>query len=320
MLTSIAYYLGAESYETLCDAIDNLSFCHIIDRQIGEYRLTNEDRVTLKIIKIPEPPYGAILFLAGLFTNEERSEIANLGKYDSEAMSKEVGKFVAEIASDMLKKGKGIERHHLLSKADALPEEASAPAILARPTNEPANIPGRELLQDMQSSLSFRRKNAAAMLGNLEESSTDVVLALLVARETDAESEVREAAAVALDRPAHQKLIVNHPEIIAKAKQKIKALTQTQEKTAKHSYSLESISDFFKDIYDNLPEMIQIPVSLLSVLIMIVLIVFIFSLVVEGLKWLWMTLISNPIGFLIGVSVVGAAIFIAFKLKQAKRN
>lgn len=74
------------------------------------------------------------------------------------------------------------------------------------------------LLQDIQGGLSYGRRDAAYALGELEESSESVVIALLVAKESDTNDDVRKAAASTLEAPVHQRYIQTYPEVIQKAK------------------------------------------------------------------------------------------------------
>jgi hypothetical protein len=64
--------------------------------------------------------------------------------------------------------------------------------------------------------LTYVRKNAAKDLGSLAFSSEEVVLALMIAQETEWESEVKKVVEEALLAPAHQKLIQERPALTSK--------------------------------------------------------------------------------------------------------
>ncbi len=74
------------------------------------------------------------------------------------------------------------------------------------------------LLQELQSGgLVSTRRDAALAFGKLAESSESIVIALMVAKESDDNLEVRNAATEALLAPAHQTFIEQHPELVTKA-------------------------------------------------------------------------------------------------------
>ena len=64
-----------------------------------------------------------------------------------------------------------------------------------------------QLLQDLQADSIDTKKAAAVQLGKLEESSLEIVEALVVAQETDAIYAVKKAAEEALRAPAHQQYL-----------------------------------------------------------------------------------------------------------------
>jgi hypothetical protein len=74
------------------------------------------------------------------------------------------------------------------------------------------------LLQELQSGgLISTRRDAALALGKLTESSEPIAIALMAAKESDDNSDVRQAAVEALLAPVHQIFIEQHPELAAKA-------------------------------------------------------------------------------------------------------
>jgi hypothetical protein len=74
-----------------------------------------------------------------------------------------------------------------------------------------------QALKDLRSGLFYGRRNAAETLGKLDESSGEIVKALLVARDSDANDEVRDAAAAALQAPVHQGFLLAHPGVLRSA-------------------------------------------------------------------------------------------------------
>ena len=91
-----------------------------------------------------------------------------------------------------------------------------------QPTNSETHF-----LQDLRSGLFFKRRDAAIELGKLTKSSDDVAFALLLAKESDTNDDVKTAAASAIEAPVHQQYIQDHPELIQKVKQVTQSL-QTQ--------------------------------------------------------------------------------------------
>lgn len=82
-----------------------------------------------------------------------------------------------------------------------------------------------QLIRDIsEGGLSYQRRDAANALGKLEESSEDIVMALLVAKESDTNIDVRQAAAAALEAPVHQRYIQAHPEVVQNAKATVVSL------------------------------------------------------------------------------------------------
>lgn len=181
-----------------------------------------------------------------------------------------------------------------------------------------SDVSKHQLLDEIKSSLLFKRQNAAATMGILQESSDDVVIALLVAKESDIDDEVKKAASSALEAPIHQRYVQEHPEIIEMAALQIKMLElPTKKQPSTQSYFVEDISDFFKNLYDNLPEFIQIPLGLFLLLAAIVLIVGLLGSIQMGAAWLWTTLITNPLAFGIG-ALVTTTLIIGLILKFRK--
>lgn len=72
--------------------------------------------------------------------------------------------------------------------------------------------PTAQLLQDIRSGLSFKRREAANGLRNVAESSEEIVSALLLARECDTNEDVKKAASSALEAPVHQAMLEQHPD------------------------------------------------------------------------------------------------------------
>ncbi len=71
-----------------------------------------------------------------------------------------------------------------------------------------------QLLKDLQPTrLYTSRRRAAEQLGEVNRSNREVVLALLVAGETDASADVRAAAGESLRAPVHQAVLQQHPEL-----------------------------------------------------------------------------------------------------------
>lgn len=94
--------------------------------------------------------------------------------------------------------------------------------------------PASQLLQDIHSGLSFKRRDAADELGHLAESNDDVVIALLVAKESDTNDDVKKAASSALEMPVHQQYLQDHPESIQKAKQTTQSLQKQRARASRH--------------------------------------------------------------------------------------
>lgn len=316
-----AYYLGLESYELLCTVVGNLSFCEYMNPDTGDHKLTNGDRVMIGVKKVEHPPYGAILILMGSFTPGEMKEIATLGKYDFEPLSEEVARTATGIAAEMLKQKSGVEEHHLLSREDAGQEDQTGAGVhpAKQPSAEPeSTVSPESLLMDMTSTLKFRRTNAAVALGNLKNSSREMITALMIAKETDEEEDVQAAAATALSAPVHREFISTHPDMLPMIEHKIYLLKHGQQKPNKQSYTLEAITDTLKEFYNNLPEMVQMILSLLMLPFAIALIALPVLLFFEGVGYLWMLFLEYPLA--VGVGLVVAIGMIALGIRWWARK
>lgn len=62
--------------------------------------------------------------------------------------------------------------------------------------------------------LGLTRRDSAIALGRVTESNEKIVLELLVARETDRDNQVKEAAATALDALPHQSILKRKPDLV----------------------------------------------------------------------------------------------------------
>jgi hypothetical protein len=81
------------------------------------------------------------------------------------------------------------------------------------------NMSISQLLQNLRGNSSlYIRRDAAIALGKLEESNEQAVIALLVAKSSDASDEVKKAALASLEAPIHQQYIKDHPDIFQKEK------------------------------------------------------------------------------------------------------
>lgn len=80
-----------------------------------------------------------------------------------------------------------------------------------------------QLLQDIQGGLSYKRRDTANAMGKLDESSEEVIVALLTAKETDAKEDVKIAASSALEASIHKQYIQDHPEVLQKEKLAVEA-------------------------------------------------------------------------------------------------
>jgi hypothetical protein len=65
----------------------------------------------------------------------------------------------------------------------------------------------KKYLEDLQQGSSYGRRDAARKLGELSSSNAEIVIALMMAKEEDIHSEVREVAAQSLLAPVHQAII-----------------------------------------------------------------------------------------------------------------
>lgn len=85
---------------------------------------------------------------------------------------------------------------------------------------QPAKPDVKQLLRDLQYGDVFgERRNAAQQLGTVEFSSAEIVRGLTNACTSDSFAEVREAAAEALDAPAHRRFLARHPDLYAQTEQ-----------------------------------------------------------------------------------------------------
>jgi hypothetical protein len=74
------------------------------------------------------------------------------------------------------------------------------------------------LLQNLSESLlDYKRYNAAVKLGELTESSEEIVRILAVAAALDRDADVRSVAMQALQSPVHQAFLKDHPDLIQEA-------------------------------------------------------------------------------------------------------
>jgi hypothetical protein len=97
-----------------------------------------------------------------------------------------------------------------------------------------------QLLKVMRDGLYDKRQEAANELGNLAESSEDIVIALLVAKESDTYDDVKKAAASALEMPVHQRYILDHPEVIQKATKTVEHQVQVEKREVANNSGLRS--------------------------------------------------------------------------------
>jgi len=99
-----------------------------------------------------------------------------------------------------------------------------------------------QLLQDIQAGLSYKRLDAANAMGKLDESSEEVIVALLTAKETDAKEEVKTAASSALEALIHKQYIQDHPEVLQKANLAVEAESTKQAKDLRRRFRIERVA------------------------------------------------------------------------------
>ena len=118
----------------------------------------------------------------------------------------------------------------------------------------PAHV--EQLLRDLhERAMWYRRAEAADALGKLSTSSVQIVVALVVARDYDADLEVRKAAAAALLSPVHhtvleqnseivmQMVISSRPEVDKVLKAKVKTPETALQKLAKEARGIDTEND-----------------------------------------------------------------------------
>lgn len=98
----------------------------------------------------------------------------------------------------------------------------------------------RKLLQDLAAApFAGTRRWAASSLGEQTTSSVEIVQALAAAVATDSDPEVRSAAVLALQAPAHQEFIQNHPDLMKQAVESAVRSTQHKQEEADEKIILE---------------------------------------------------------------------------------
>ena len=103
-LTSKNYYLGLGSVEAAFKAVDEMSFCKVLNRNTGEIRVVGADRIRVVVgpadaDNATQRTQDTLLWFGGAFTSEEMAEIEQLAKHSDPRALKKVAVFVATMAA-----------------------------------------------------------------------------------------------------------------------------------------------------------------------------------------------------------------------------
>ena len=103
-LTSRNFYLGVASVEAAFNAVDELSFCEVLNRHTGQIRIQNDNRIQVVVgpadgDSVAVRTEDTLLWIGGQFTPDEMAQIEGLAKHSNPRALKKVAVFVAGMAA-----------------------------------------------------------------------------------------------------------------------------------------------------------------------------------------------------------------------------
>lgn len=97
MTTELNYLLGVRSIEDAARAIDELSFMEVLDIPTAQIKITNIDRINVRIAPVSDDSglsKGFMVWIGGSFTSSEMDEIERLSRLADKSVTPMVQAFM----------------------------------------------------------------------------------------------------------------------------------------------------------------------------------------------------------------------------------